>query len=521
MPRAAAVPPAGIVRMATPEANLGRWWDCNNVRFRQGMAQPIGGNVAQPNSGVPDPIRDIVSWHDDDYVHWVAYGTDAKLYAYRYDLQTQYDITPAGVGPLDPPGARVGYGLADYGENTYGTARDPADIGPQDISATMGDIWSMDTFGKLLLVVPTQDGRLFVWDPATPATPAVVVPEAPIDNKGVVVTDQRSVVLLGAGGNPRNIAWSDQEDIHMWTPDVTNLAGSQELQTQAYVLTAMRVSDGTLIWTSNDVHKMRYVGPPYAYGIAQIASGCAPISARAPVAIGSFVAWPGLQSFWGYSGNVQALPCDVGDWFFSLINRQMVGRIFGSPNPTFSELWWDWPDEGALECNRYIALNYSDQPRTWIIGTRTRTAADQAGTMDYPILGGPLGSAHSLYLHEYGMTDNGTPRAANGMIYLESGNITLGEGDKRYHVKQVILDSWSNGPLGRGSEPVFGYRFFVREQPHDVEGEWNTGVYTVGHDGLLDVRFSGRSVRMRLEARTDEAFAVGKPRLEIRPGGRR
>ena len=241
MPRAPQAPPAGIVRTATPEANGGRWWDCNNVRFRQGMAQPIGGNVAQPNSGTPDAIRDIITWHDDNYVRWAAYGTDQKLYAYRYDLQTRYDITPAGVGPLDPPGALVGYGLADYGESTFGTTRDPADIGPQDIAATMGDRWSMDTFGKLLLVVPTQDGKLFVWDPSTPTAVAVVVAEAPVNNKGVIVTDQRSVVLLGAGGDPRNIAWSDQEDIHMWVPDITNLAGAQQLQTQAYVMCAMRV----------------------------------------------------------------------------------------------------------------------------------------------------------------------------------------------------------------------------------------------------------------------------------------
>jgi len=522
MPRAAQAPPPGIVRNATPEANAGRWWDCNGVRFRQGMVQPVGGNVAQPGSTVPDPIRDIITWHDDAYVRWAAYGTDQKLYAYRYDLQTLYDITPAGVGALDPPGALVGYGLADYGESTYGTRRDPADIGPQDISATMGDRWSMDTFGKLLLVVPTQDGRLFSWDPATPSTPAVVVPEAPAMNKGVVVTDQRSVVLLGAGGDPRNIAWSDQEDIHMWTPDVTNLAGSQQLQTQAYVLTAMRVPDGTLIWTTNDCHKMRYVGPPYAYGLTQIASGCGPMSPRAPVAVGSFIAWPGVQTMWGYNGNVQPLPCDVQDWFFSLVNKQMLGRVFGSPNPAYSELWWDWPDEGALECNRYIALNYSDQPRTWIIGVRTRTAADMSGTMDYPVLGGPESGGHSLYLHEYGMTDNGVPRGPNGMIYLESGAVTLGEGDQRYHVTQVVLDSAFAGPPDSVTQSgeVVGWRFLFKEQPHDTV-EYDSGLYTVQHDGLMDVRFSARTMRFRLEALTDYQWSMGKPRLVIRPGGRR
>src|SRR5215475_14158190 len=258
MPRLAQAPPPGIVRNATPDATAGRYWDCNNIRFRQGQAQPIGGNIMQPGTqvvGVGLP-RDLITYHDNTHQRWAVFGTDQKLFAYSYSLQQGYDITPAGVGPLDPPGALVGYGLGNYGDEAFGTSRDAADIGPQDIAATMGDRWSMDTFGELLLVVPTQDGHLFVWDPNTPSTPATVVTEAPINNRGVVVTDQRSAVLLGAGGNPRNIAWSDQENIHVWTPDVTNLAGAKQLQTQSYAMTALKVSSGVLIWTANDLHMM-------------------------------------------------------------------------------------------------------------------------------------------------------------------------------------------------------------------------------------------------------------------------
>jgi hypothetical protein len=179
-------------------------------------------------------------------------------------------------------------------------------------------------------------------------------------------------------------------------------------------------------------------------------------------------------------------------------------------------LWWDWPDEGALECNRYIALNYSDPAHPWTIGVRTRTAADPSGTMDYPILAGPYTptGVYVLYLHEYGWTDNGVPRAPAGEVYAESGNITLGEGDKRYHTKQLVFDA-------DPSEAPIGYRFFVREQPSDTASEFDTGLYTEIHGGLMDMRWSGRSARMRLEALTDAPFAIGRPRLEMRAGGRR
>jgi hypothetical protein len=514
MPRVAQAPPPGVYRNATPEATPGKWYDTNLIRFRGGQLQPIGGNAALPNAVFPDLPRDVLMWHDNSAAHWAAIGTDSKLFAYNFDLQTLTDITPAGVGALDPPGTFNGYGLGDYGEETYGTTRSSGDIGVSDIAARMGDRWSLDTFGEDLLIVPTQDGRLFRWTPTTPAVLPVVVAGAPIENMGVIVTDQRHVVLLAAGGDPRRVAWSDQEDPNTWAPDVTNLAGDKILVTQGHIWSAVKVSDGILVFTSNDVHKMTYVGAPYAYGIVQIATACGPLSPRAIAQVGSLVAWPGVQGFWMYQGNVQPLPCPVGDWFYSLVNRDMAGRVFGGPNQAFSELWWDWPDEGSSECNRYLALNFADPAHPWIIGVRTRTATDPSGTMDFPTLGGPLGTGGALFLHEYGWTDNGVPRAPYGLIYAESGDIVSGEGDKRFHVKQLVFDA--DGP-----PDVLGYRFFAREQPRDDASEYDTGLYTVIHGGLMDMRFSGRSVRMRMEATADGPFAVGRPRLEMKGGGRR
>ena len=222
----------------------------------------------------------------------------------------------------------MGYGLADYGESTYGTARDPADIGPQDISATMGDRWCLDTFGEDLLVVPTQDGHLFRWTPTTPTVLPAIVAGAPVLNRGVIVTDQRHVVLYGAGGDPRMIAWSDQENPDVWAADVTNLAGNKLLQTQSYAMTATKVSDGILIFTSNDCHKMSYVGAPFAYGIVAIAEGCGPMSPRAVVKVGSLVAWPGLETFWGYQAGAPPRRCRA-PWVTGF-SASSIGRWSGA-----------------------------------------------------------------------------------------------------------------------------------------------------------------------------------------------
>jgi len=517
------MPPPGVVRQNTAEGAAGRWFDANNIRWRGGQIVPVGGNALIQGSTVTDVPRDIISWHDNSYRRWAAYGTDTKLWAFCFDTQVLYDITPTGAPPILPPGYSSGYGLGYYGNGLYGISSDTGSpIGPPGILRSITDWWSMDNFGELLVVVPTQDGHLYSWDPQDPTTPATQVLNAPTNNRGVIVTDQRHVVLYGADGDPRRIQWSDQEDMTVWTPAITNLAGDKQLQTAAPALTAHKVAAGILLFTSNDVHLMQYVGAPFAYGITQIGSGCGPISPRAVAGAGSMVAWMSWQNFWVYNGNVQSLDCDVKNWFFTVLNPGSSGRLFGSANPQFSEIWWDFADNNAgsenPENNRYIAMSYARLPGHWLVGSRARTAGDRGGTMDYPVLGGlgPAGTGGALYQHEAGYTDNGVPRASAGKVWLESGAIVDGEGDSRFHIKQVIFD---NAP-GLAEAPPFGFRFLAREQPYGTD-EWDSGLYTIVHDGLMDTRISGRSIRMRLEATADMPFTVGRTRLDIAKGGRR
>jgi hypothetical protein len=518
MPRITQAPPPGIVRNATAEATPGRWWDANNIRWRGNVLQPVGGNIMLPNATVSDLPRDLITWHDNQHQRWAAFGTDTKLYAYSFDQLTVTDITPAGIPALGQPGSFNGYGLSTFGTGLYGTPRSSGQL-PPGIIGTLGDWWSMDTFGEDLLVVPTQDGRLYRWSPLTPTTPAAVVANAPVANRGVIVTDQRHVVLYGADGDPRNVAWSDQEDPNTWTPDVTNLAGSLLLNTQAVALTAIKVPQGVLIFTTNDVHMLAYVGAPYAYGLTQIGAGCGPISARAPVAVGGFAAWPSWQNFWMFNGNVQPFQCDVKDWFFASINQTIAGLTFGSANPQFSELWWDWPDQSSTVCNRYIAVNFGapqGDAHPWLIGRRIRTAGDRKGTMAYPVLGGAHASGGALFQHEYGYLDDDSPRASAEEVYVESGNIVVGEGDNRFNVNQIVYDGVTDP-----ANPAFGLRFYCREQPFD-QREFDTGLYTaIGANGLMDCRFSGRSVRMRVQATRDVPWELGRLRLSGVPAGRR
>jgi hypothetical protein len=145
--------------------------------------------------------------------------------------------------------------------------------------------------------------------------------------------------------------------------------------------------------------------------------------------------------------------------------------------------------------------------------TVTVTAPIADGSVDWQFLG--AGSGGSLFLHEYGWSDNGAPRAATGAIYAESGAITLGEGDQRYNVTQLVFDAACS------IDDMLGYSFTVRENPYDEASEFDTGLYTVVHNGLMDMRWSGRTAQMRVEPLYDGDFAIGRPRLVMKPGGKR
>ena len=98
---------------------------------------------------------------------------------------------------------------------------------------------------------------------------------APINNIGLIVTEERFIFALGSGGNPRKISWCDRENNTVWSPLATNEAGDYELQTSGEIQTAVRTRGQTLILTDVDSYTARYSGPPYIFGFERVGTnGC-------------------------------------------------------------------------------------------------------------------------------------------------------------------------------------------------------------------------------------------------------
>jgi hypothetical protein len=83
----------GINREGTDYANEGGWYDCNNIRFRSGFPEKIGGWVRVTSDQYQGICRALWSWTDlDNQNNYVGVGTNLKYYILRG--AQYYDITP-------------------------------------------------------------------------------------------------------------------------------------------------------------------------------------------------------------------------------------------------------------------------------------------------------------------------------------------------------------------------------------------------------------------------------------------
>ena len=82
----------GIDKQNTEYGAEGRWVDSDNVRFRYGLPEKIGGWEKVTSDALVGATRAILSYSDLKGVKYIIYGTNKKLYAYSEGNYA--DITP-------------------------------------------------------------------------------------------------------------------------------------------------------------------------------------------------------------------------------------------------------------------------------------------------------------------------------------------------------------------------------------------------------------------------------------------
>ena len=403
-------------------------------------------------------------------------------------------------------------------------------------------LWSHDNFGEDIIINP-RDGGLFYWDKTNGLGNRAVELSAtstysgetsvPTIAKQVLVSDQdRHVIVFGCDGlganssatqgngvqDPLLIRFSSQENPVDFFPTATNTAGDLRLGGGSTFVQAVETKQQILVFTNKTLHAMKFIGPPFTFGLQELSKNITIMSPFSAVAVEDAVFWMGVDTFYVYSGGQTIqLPCTVKDKVFLDFNFAERDKVHVGVNSEFSELLWFYPSSAGTQIDKYVAYNYLE--KVWYYGTLARDAWIDRGIRNLPQATGN----QYLYNHEVGFDDDGSAMTS----FIESSAIDIGDGDKFLFLKQVIPDITFNGSTS--VNPDVSFTMKSRNNPGANFNE--TTQVTTQRSATspveqftekLDYRLRGRSFALRIDSTSlGTKYKLGTPRVDIRQDGRR
>jgi hypothetical protein len=409
-------------------------------------------------------------------------------------------------------------------------------------------LWSQSNYGDYLLLNP-RGGPLYLWVPnanpsvfdragllsSTSSGAFLTDADCPSVCNQVLVSDA-SRFVIGFGVNdygsatqdPLLVRWSDQEDYALWTPAITNQAGSYRLSQGSQIVGAHQTRQEILVFTDIAVYSMQYLGPPYVWGFQMLGSNISVASQNAVITANNTVFWMGYDKFYLYNGRVDTLECTIWREVFGNINLDQQSQFFAGLNEGFSEVWWFYCSAGSQTIDRYVVFDYAEG--LWHYGTMARTA-----WLDTPLRQTPVAAGYNgqLIYHEVGVDDGTTNPPTPIQAFIQSADFDIGDGDRYAFVDKVVPDvnfdgSTVNNPrvnfsvrprqnpgaaYGPAASPtVASLQNYVAERSYEVQ-EFTQLVY---------VRVRGRQMALRVSSDTlGVMWQLGVPRVSTRPDGRR
>ena len=402
-------------------------------------------------------------------------------------------------------------------------------------------LWSHDNFGEDLIINP-RDGGLFYWDRTTGLTARAVELSAttlldgetsvPQICKQIIVSDSdRHVIAFGCDalgasltttqGNgvqdPLLIRFSSQENPVDWFPTTTNTAGEIRLGGGSEFMQAVETKEQILVFTNKSLHAMKFIGPPFTFGIKELAKNITIISPSSAIAVDDSVYWMGVDTFYIYAGQTQQIPCSVKDKVFLDFNFEERDKVHAGVNSEFSEIIWFYPSLNSTEIDKYVTYNYLEN--VWYFGTLNRQAWLDRGIKTLPIATG----GQYLYNHEVGFDDDGSAMTS----FVESAPMALGDGGKLAFVNRIIPDVNFSGSTSINPS----VDFTVKARTNSGSGFTQTDTETSQRSSTspvevytdkLDLRVRGRTFALRVESTSlGTKFKLGTPQVNIVPDGRR
>jgi hypothetical protein len=410
-------------------------------------------------------------------------------------------------------------------------------------------LWSIDNFGDKVIAL-IHNAQVFEWNSNAAnaaATRATIISGAPTASRTMLVsTPDRHLVFFGTEttiGDPTTqddmfIRFSDQEDINTYTPTAVNTAGTQRLADGSRIVGAVRGRDAIYVWTDTSLFTMRFIGPPFTFGFAQVGTNCGLIGQNAALEVDGAAYWLSDNGFFKYSGNLEAMICLVEDYVFDDINTTASQLINVGLNNLFGEITWFYPTNSSEIVNRSVTYNYMEstpQRPIWTTGSLARTTwVDSAvfglphGTSynatgtSYDVVGNTEG-ATTYYQHETGTDQVKSAATTTIAANIESGDFDIspqqgleGDGDYIMKIRRFIPDFLSQ----TGNTQV---TLNLKDYPNSTQASSPLGPFTIDSTTTkVDTRARARLVSLKIaNTGTAQDWKLGSFRLDIQPDGRR
>jgi len=482
-------------------------------------------NASTGNSSLNAQLNDEFSitsiTNDNSYVITLSDNAAAALSsAGSADAEYQLNVGINTVVPGD------GWGAGTWGADGWGSASAEDFAGGGSLR-----LWSQDNFGEDL-IFNQRDAFVFYWDKTLGTSVRAknlieLSDAAPTRSRKVIVSERdRHVICFGA--NPIGekvqdrllVRFSSQENPFLWTPTATNTAGDLRIGSGSEIITAVKTRREIIVLTDSSVHSMQFIGPPFTFGINQLASAITVRGFNTAVAVGDAVMWMGYDRFYIYDGRVQVIPCSVRDHVFQDFNETQSDKVYAGVNSAFGEVFWFYPSAtnsaangGTDENDRYVVYNY-DQ-KIWYVGNLARTSWVDRGVYQYPM----ATDSNLVYNHEKGNDNDGTAFTS----FIESSPIDIQDGDQFVFLRRMIPDvSFDNSDTGISNDNKQAV-FSLKAQRNPGGGFVKTSTNTVSPTTELNhLRLRGRSFGLRVESTTQGVnWRLGTNRVDIRADGDR
>jgi hypothetical protein len=346
------------------------------------------------------------------------------------------------------------------------------------------------------------------------------------------------------------IRWSDQENLLVWTPAITNQAGDYRLSHGSSIITAQQTRQEILVFTDSAIYSMQYLGPPYVWSFQILGDNISIAGPNAVASATNITYWMGLDQFYMYSGRVEILPSTLREYVFTDINRTQSFQFMSGTNEGYNEVWWQYCSTNSNVIDRYVIYNYKDN--VWYYGDWDNYAgANQGRTawLDSALRASPMATTYGaagvstnamLVYHENGVDDGTVNPSVPIVANVQSSDFDIGDGNNFGFVWRLIPDLTFDG--SSVNQPTAYFTAIPRTFPGAAYSPSNNPAVTSAQNyqnqityniqqftQQVYVRIRGRQMAFKVSSGTTGnaldglgvQWQLGAPRIDIRPDGRR